>query len=128
MSNAVVPSTCFECICQFLSNLIIMTAKSVRPSFVPCGTPPLTCFHDNNDDPMRTACTKLVRKERTQKNRVWLISKDLSSSSNTEWSMISNPSVKSAKNIQCFQKAPTADEKCRLLRSEKSATFSPKFK
>ena len=30
---------------------------------------------------------------------------------------------------QCFQyKAPMADEKCRLLHSEKSATFSLKFK
>ena len=30
--------------------------------------------------------------------------------------------------IQGFQYAPTADEKHQLLHSEKSATFSPKFK
>ena len=30
--------------------------------------------------------------------------------------------------FKCFQQAPTANEKRRLLRSEKSATFPPNFR
>ena len=56
-------------ICQFLSNLFIMTAKSVNPSFVPCGTPPLTCFHGDRDELMRTAWIRLVKKDRTQEKQ-----------------------------------------------------------
>ena len=64
ISNAVVSSIYFVRMCQLMNSLFTMTVKSVNPSFVPCGMPPLTCFHDDREEPTRTACVRLVRKER----------------------------------------------------------------
>ena len=87
----------------FMSSLLTMTAKSVHdPSFVPCGTPPLTCFHDDSEEPMGTACVRLV-KERIQKKQNLIDVKNLSSSSKIEWRIISKPLEKSEKNNRTEQ-------------------------
>ena len=101
ISNAVVLSTYFIRICQFLTmgNLFIMTGRKGSPSFVPsCGTPPLTFFPCWQGADTHSLCSVGNEGAYPRKDLgVWSTLKDLSSSSNTRWSMITKPLVKSAK-------------------------------
>ena len=77
--------------------LLIIMAKSVIPSLVPCGTPPQVWRHGDRELPTRTAWVRLVREALIQGYRVWSTFKKHSSWRRMLWSIIWNPFEKSAK-------------------------------
>ena len=70
ISKTVVSSTYFNHECQSPSSLLIIIAKSVIPSLVPCGTPPWVWRHGDREIPTRTAWVRLVRKAVIQSHSI----------------------------------------------------------
>ena len=90
-------------VCQSPSNLLIIIAKSVIPSLVPCGTPPWVMHHGDREIPTRTAWVRLVRKALIQTHRGWSTFKEDSSWRRMLWLIISDPFEKSTKNMRAQQ-------------------------
>ena len=59
ISETVVSSSVLRC--QFLSRSLIIMAKSVVPSLVPCGTPPWVWVQGDRELPILTAWVRFVR-------------------------------------------------------------------
>ena len=89
--------------CQFLSRSLIIMAKSVVPSLVPCGTPPWVWVQGDRELPTLTAWVRFVRKAFIQIYKVVSISKELSCWRRMLWSIMSKRFEKSAKNIRALQ-------------------------
>ena len=103
ISETVVSSTYLVLRCQFLSRSLIIMAKSVVPSLVPCGTPPWVLVQGDRKLPTLTTWVRFVRKAFIQIYTVVSISKELRCWRRMLWSIMSKPFGKSAKNIRALQ-------------------------
>ena len=74
ISETVVSSTYLVLRCQFLSRSLVIMAKFVIPSLVPCGTPPWVWVQGDRELPTLAAWVRFVKKAFIQIYKVVSIS------------------------------------------------------
>ena len=55
---------------QSSNKSLVIMLKRITPKLVPCGIPPLRCFHSDKTQSILTACVRSVRKADIQLNNV----------------------------------------------------------